>query len=81
MKRLLACLACLALLMSVCAVAGAEDKTTVVFWYSLEGANADAIKEIVDRFNTSQDKIFVDAQYQGAYDDAINKLIYIFFWK
>ena len=74
MKRFLACLACLALLMSVCAVAGAEDKTTVVFWYSLEGANADAIKEIVDRFNTSQDKIFVDAQYQGAYDDAINKL-------
>lgn len=62
------------LLLSVGAAAGAQEKTNVVFWYSLEGANADAIKAIVKRFNTSQDKIFVDAQYQGAYDDAINKL-------
>ena len=28
----------------------------------------------MEDFNKSQDKIFVDAQYQGAYDDAINKL-------
>lgn len=74
MKKLLALLLCLALTLSMGSLAVAEDKTTVVFWYSLEGANADAIKSIVDKFNTSQDKIFVDAQYQGAYDDAINKL-------
>ncbi len=74
MKKLLALLLCLTMVLSLGSVALAEEKTNVVFWYSLEGANAEAIKTIVDLFNNSQDKIFVDAQYQGAYDDAINKL-------
>ena len=74
MKKLVAMLLCLAMLLSLTAFAAAEEKTTVVFWYSLEGANAECIKQIVNDFNKSQDKIFVDAQYQGAYDDAINKL-------
>ena len=74
MKKLVAMLLCLAMLLSLTAFAAAEEKTTVVFWYSLEGTNAECIKQIVDDFNKSQDKIFVDAQYQGAYDDAINKL-------
>ncbi len=74
MKKLLAALLCLVLTVALCGVGLAEDKTTVVFWYSLEGANAEAIKTIVDKYNASQDKVFVDAQYQGAYDDAINKL-------
>ncbi len=73
MKKIFALLLSLMLLASVTG-ATAEDKTNVVFWYSLEGTNAEAIVNIVDRFNASQDKIFVDAQYQGAYDDAINKL-------
>lgn len=73
MKKLLALALCLILTLSLCSAALAE-KTTVVFWYSLEGTNAEAIKTIVDLYNASQDKVFVDAQYQGAYDDAINKL-------
>ena len=74
MKKLLALVLCAAMLLGCCSFASADDKTNVVFWYSLDGANADAIKSIVDAFNASQDKIFVDAQYQGTYDDAINKL-------
>lgn len=74
MKKFLSLLLCAVMLLSVCSFASADDKTTVVFWYSLEGANAEAILKIVDLFNESQDSIFVDAQYQGAYDDAINKL-------
>ncbi|MGI6236561.1 MAG: ABC transporter substrate-binding protein [Candidatus Excrementavichristensenella sp.] len=74
MKKLLSLLLCAILALSVCGLAAADGKTTVVFWYSLEGSNAEAIIKIVDLFNESQDEIFVDAQYQGAYDDAINKL-------
>lgn len=73
MKKLFALALALIMVLSI-GSALADDKTTVVFWYSLEGVNADTIKGIVDDFNASQDKIFVDAQYQGAYDDAINKL-------
>ena len=73
MKKLLALALALIMLASL-GSALADDKVTVTFWYSLSGANADAIKEIVDRYNASQDKVFVDAQYEGEYDDAINKL-------
>ncbi|MBO4377616.1 MAG: ABC transporter substrate-binding protein [Clostridia bacterium] len=73
MKKLFALVIALIMVLSL-GSALADDKTTVVFWYSLEGVNAETIKGIVDEFNASQDKIFVDAQYQGAYDDAINKL-------
>ena len=73
MKKLLALALALAMILSI-GSALADDKVTVTFWYSLSGANADCIKDIVERYNASQDKVFVDAQYQGEYDDAINKL-------
>ena len=73
MKKLLALALALIMVLSL-GSALADEKTTVVFWYSLSGTNADAIKEIVDRYNASQDKVFVQAEYEGEYDDAINKL-------
>ena len=72
MKKLLALALALAMVLSI-GSALADDKVTVTFWYSLSGTNAEAIKTIVDLYNESQDKVFVDAQYQGEYDDAINK--------
>ncbi len=72
MKKLLALALALIMVLSL-GSALADDKTTVTFWYSLSGTNAEAIRTIVDLYNESQDKVFVDAQYQGEYDDAINK--------
>ncbi len=74
MKKLVALLLVLLLAASGLTAFAEGDKINVVFWYSLGGTNADVIKEMVGEFNASQDKIFVDAQYQGEYDDAINKL-------
>ena len=48
--------------------------TKVVFWHSMGGRNEEALKKIVDGFNASQDKVVVEPQYQGTYDDAITKL-------
>lgn len=75
MKKTVALLLCLIMAVSMVSMASAgAEKTEVVFWYSLSGANAEAIKKMADDFNASQDKIVVKAEYQGEYDDAINKL-------
>lgn len=51
-----------------------NDVTEVTFWHSMGGKGGEAIDTLVEAFNTSQDEIKVVAEYQGAYDDAINKL-------
>ena len=49
--------------------------TTITFWHSMGGVNGEAIDALVDKFNKENTfKIKVESQYQGSYDDAINKL-------
>ena len=74
MKKLVSLLLVALLLVGSVAAVAEGGKTKVVFWYSLGGTNAEVIASMVEAFNASQDKIEVDAQYQGEYDDAINKL-------
>jgi sn-glycerol 3-phosphate transport system substrate-binding protein len=51
------------------------DKTTISFWHSMGGVNGEAIQYLVDKFNKENTLgITVQAEYQGTYDDAINKL-------
>ncbi|MFV0411970.1 MAG: ABC transporter substrate-binding protein, partial [Oscillospiraceae bacterium] len=49
-------------------------KVKIVFWHSMGGVNETALNALVDSYNASQDKVEVEAQYQGTYDDAITKL-------
>lgn len=74
MKRLVAILLVVLLATASLGALAAEGKTKVVFWYSLGGTNAEVIASMTEAFNASQDRIEVEAQYQGEYDDAINKL-------
>ncbi|MCI6675767.1 MAG: ABC transporter substrate-binding protein [Clostridiales bacterium] len=51
------------------------DGTTISFWHSMGGVNGEAIQTLVEKFNKENEYgITVNAQYQGEYDDAINKL-------
>ncbi len=51
------------------------EPVEIVFWHSLGGeANGAAVARIIDGFNASQDKVVVESQFQGTYDDAITKL-------
>ena len=52
----------------------AGGKTKVVFWHAMGGRNLEALDKLINAFNASQDKIEVEGQYQGSYDDAITKL-------
>lgn len=47
----------------------------ITFWHSMGGVNGEALGYLVDQFNKENKKgITVDSQFQGQYDDAINKL-------
>lgn len=48
--------------------------TRVTFWFGLTGVNGDVIKKVVNRYNASQNKFYIDAVSQPDYDATINKL-------
>lgn len=51
------------------------DGTEITFWHSMGGVNGEAIDTLVERFNEENEYgITVTAQYQGEYDDSLNKL-------
>src|SRR5699024_9880952 len=57
------------------AAADEVDGTEITFWHSMGGVNGQAIDELVKRFNEENELgIRVVSEYQGEYDDALNKL-------
>ena len=51
------------------------DGTEISFWHSMGGVNGQAIDMLVKKFNDENEYgIIVKAQYQGEYDDSLNKL-------
>lgn len=57
------------------AAANEVNGTEITFWHSMGGVNGSAIDELVKKFNTENTYgIKVNAQYQGEYDDSLNKL-------
>ena len=48
--------------------------TRIEWWHAMSGTNGDAVTAIADGFNKSQTKCFVQAIFQGSYDDELNKL-------
>ncbi|MDD2981608.1 MAG: ABC transporter substrate-binding protein [Hespellia sp.] len=57
------------------AEASEVDGTEITFWHSMGGVNGEAIDTLVKKFNDENELgITVNAQYQGEYDDSLNKL-------
>ena len=48
--------------------------TKVTFWFGLTGVNGDVVKQVVNKYNASQGKYYIDAVSQPDYDATINKL-------
>ncbi len=86
-KRTLAILALFVMAMSVlagCSGAGsssaakkveiqAGEKVKVAFWHAMGGKAGEAIQALVNRYNSSQDRVQVEAVYQGSYDENLQK--------
>lgn len=52
----------------------AAGATRITFWHAMSGTNGAAVQTLVNKYNSSQKKIHVDAVFTGSYDDNINKL-------
>jgi sn-glycerol 3-phosphate transport system substrate-binding protein len=75
MKKLVSVLAVLMMVLSLIPAALAEAPVEIVFWHSMGGVNGEAVTAMVDSFNKANEgKIKVNVEYQGSYDDAINKI-------
>lgn len=54
---------------------GATNEVVEIdFWHSMGNKNGESLQALVDKFNTSQDKIKVNTIYQGKYEDSLTKL-------
>ena len=74
-KTLITLLLAVALLASALgATAFAEENVHLVFWHGMSGTNGEIIDYIVRTFNESHPGIEIEAQYQGSYEESINKL-------
>ena len=49
-------------------------RVRVVFWHSYSGRPGTVLGKLVTRFNDTQDDVYVEAQYQGSYDDTAQKV-------
>lgn len=73
MKKIISFVVCLCLLLTSGVSALADEPLTITFWYSLSGSSGEVVKSIVEAYNASQNKYYVDAQYQGTYTDSLMK--------
>ncbi len=74
-SRALIMLLVLALVLPSVNMVGAQDApVTVVYWRALTGPAGDIQDELVRQFNESQNAVFVDVQFQGAYAEVLQKL-------
>jgi sn-glycerol 3-phosphate transport system substrate-binding protein len=48
---------------------------TIELWHSEVASNQDTLNRLVDQFNASQDEVRVRVSFQGAYNEAMTKLI------
>jgi len=47
--------------------------TRITFWYGLGGHNGDVVQMLINKYNLSQDKYYVQGVFQASYDDTLSK--------
>ncbi|MEM7801376.1 MAG: ABC transporter substrate-binding protein, partial [Chloroflexota bacterium] len=55
-----------------------EGAVELEFWHAMGGELGEVVDDLVNRFNSSQSDIFVNATFQGTYDDTYNALLAAF---
>lgn len=55
------------------ALGDAVDPIEITYWHGMTADNEEALEFVVDRYNSSQDRVVVDLQNQGGYLEVIDK--------
>ncbi|MBT8249291.1 MAG: ABC transporter substrate-binding protein [Acidimicrobiia bacterium] len=55
-----------------------DDAIQIEFWHAMADDLGAVVDELVDRYNSSQDAVQVNATFQGSYDDTYNALLAAF---
>ncbi|MBQ8161659.1 MAG: extracellular solute-binding protein [Clostridia bacterium] len=73
MKKFLALTLCAMMLLGMCVISASAEgqKTTVVFWNSWTGGDGEALQALVNKFNASQDEVFVDMTRTTSFSDML----------
>ncbi|KGA97026.1 glycerol-3-phosphate ABC transporter substrate-binding protein [Alkalihalobacillus alcalophilus ATCC 27647 = CGMCC 1.3604] len=50
-----------------------EDIVTIEFWHGMGGELGEALDEVVDGYNESQDQVYIQPEYQGSYEELLTK--------
>ncbi len=75
MRKILSLVLVICLALGISAVSAQAAPVEITFWHSMGGVNGEAIAKMAEDFNTAYEgKIKVNVEYQGSYDDAINKI-------
>lgn len=51
------------------------DKVVVNFWHGMGGVLGDVLHELIDKYNESQDKVYIKSQHMGSYAALNQKII------
>jgi sn-glycerol 3-phosphate transport system substrate-binding protein len=51
-----------------------RDRIHLVFWHSFGGGLGEAFNKLIGEFNDSQSEIYIESQFQGTYENAVQKL-------
>ncbi|MTV82586.1 extracellular solute-binding protein [Secundilactobacillus folii] len=62
--------------LGACARTQAASRTQIVFWHEMTGPGQDQLKQFAKEFNASQDKYQVVPQYEGSYNEAVQKILH-----
>lgn len=76
MRKTISLVLTILFLLGLSSIGAAEGAPVeIVFWHSMGGVNGEAIAKMVEDFNAEYDgQIKVNMEFQGSYDDAINRI-------
>jgi len=74
MKKLVSLVLVLALALSACSFALADERVQVEFWYGLGGATGEIIQNTIEEFNNMQDKYTIIGVTKGSYTETFEEI-------
>ena len=75
-KIILIAMTCLLVVSSTIPIsASSHARTRIVFWYEMNGPAASELRQLIKRYNQSQNRYYIVGEFQGTYNEAVQKFL------